>query len=243
MTLLGDNDMKLVLDTHCHSVASGHANSTITQCIDYAKKIGLELLAITDHGPKMPDTTNEIYFSNFNFTYDNSSPFKVLFGSEVNIIDYNGEVDLDDEILKKLDVVIASFHSICISPSNIDDCTNAIFMCMENPNINIIGHPGEKAFPLHYEEIVKKSKETGTLLEVNNLSFDPHGIRYDSVENIKEMIKICKDYECPIIIGSDAHTHKNIAKFDRAVSVLKKFNFPEKLIVNTSVDYFKSFIQ
>ena len=46
--------MKLVADLHLHTIASGHAYSTIEEYVARAKKIGLKAIAITDHGPAMP---------------------------------------------------------------------------------------------------------------------------------------------------------------------------------------------
>ena len=46
--------MRFVLDTHCHTIASGHAYSTLSELVQAASKKGLELIAITEHGPSMP---------------------------------------------------------------------------------------------------------------------------------------------------------------------------------------------
>lgn len=55
---------KLVVDTHTHTVASGHAYSTIIEnCIEASKK-GIELIAMTDHGPAMPGGPHIFHFGN-----------------------------------------------------------------------------------------------------------------------------------------------------------------------------------
>ena len=46
--------MNIVLDTHTHTLASGHAYNTMTEIIDAAVQKGLKLLAITEHAPAMP---------------------------------------------------------------------------------------------------------------------------------------------------------------------------------------------
>ncbi len=49
-----ENYMKLLLDTHIHTLASGHAYSTLAEYVEMAREKGLELIAQTDHGPAMP---------------------------------------------------------------------------------------------------------------------------------------------------------------------------------------------
>ena len=56
--------MQYVLDTHTHTIASGHAYSTISEMAQAAADKGLELLAITEHAPMMPGSCQQIYFSN-----------------------------------------------------------------------------------------------------------------------------------------------------------------------------------
>ena len=89
---------------------------------------------------------------------------------------------------------------------------------------------------LDYEAIVKKAKETHTLLELNNSSLRPGGFRVNTRENDLEMLRLCKKYEVPISIGSDAHVDVDLAGFDLAMEVLKECEFPEELVVNTSLE-------
>ena len=101
--------MKIIADTHTHTLMSGHAASTAMEHIMVAKQKGLRFLAITDHTGIMPGSPNEVYFS----TLCNSLPEEydgvyLLRGCEANIIDANGTLDLPEWILKRLDLVIAS---------------------------------------------------------------------------------------------------------------------------------------
>ena len=66
--------MKYILDTHTHTLASGHAYSTIDEMIQAAAKKKLELIGITEHAPKMPGSCQEIYFHTAVFDF----PAKVL---------------------------------------------------------------------------------------------------------------------------------------------------------------------
>lgn len=56
--------MKYSIDTHTHTLVSGHAYNTIDEMAAYAAGIGVTHLAITDHAPKMPGSAGILYFSN-----------------------------------------------------------------------------------------------------------------------------------------------------------------------------------
>ena len=50
------------IDTHTHTVSSGHAYSTVTENAKYAASIGLEIIGMTDHAPKMPGSCGYLHF-------------------------------------------------------------------------------------------------------------------------------------------------------------------------------------
>ena len=54
--------MKTLLDVHTHTVASGHAFSTLQEMTVAASEKGLKLLGITEHAPGIPGTCSPIYF-------------------------------------------------------------------------------------------------------------------------------------------------------------------------------------
>ena len=106
---------------------------------------------------------------------------------------------------------------------------------MENPRIHIIGHPDDGRFPVDYEELVKKAKETHTLLEINNSSLRLGGFRMNTKENDRIMLEYCKKYEVPVSLGSDAHVDVDLGEFSVARELLEECAFPEELVVNTSL--------
>ena len=99
-----------VMDLHTHTVASGHAYCTLREMARAASDKGLELLGITEHAPKMPGTCHKFYFQNIKVVPREMYGIQLLLGSEVNILDAAGTVDLEQKTLEKLDVVIASLH-------------------------------------------------------------------------------------------------------------------------------------
>ena len=111
-----------VMDLHTHTVASGHAYCTLREMAKAASDKGLELLGITEHAPKMPGTCHKFYFQNIKVVPREMYGIQLLLGSEVNILDAAGTVDLAQKTLEKLDVVIASLHVPCIKPGSRQVC-------------------------------------------------------------------------------------------------------------------------
>lgn len=228
--------MKIVLDTHTHTLVSGHAYNTIREMAAMAKEKGLEALAITDHAPNMPGSCHSFYFQNMEVIPREMYGVRLFMGCELNILDEMGTVDLKQEVLERLDLTIASIHPPCYQGAEtMESVTAAYVAAMENPLIHIIGHPDDGRFPIDYEVLVKKAKETGTILEINNTSLQPGGFRRNTRENDKTILRLCKEYQVPVTLGSDAHMDVDIANFSLALELLKECEFPEELVINTSV--------
>lgn len=228
--------MKMVLDTHAHTLVSGHAYNTIREMAHMAAEKGLEAIAITEHAPEMPGSCNPFYFMNLKVVPREMYGVRLFLGTELNIMDETGKVDLPDRILERLDIVIASIHIPCFRGEKTKDAvTSAYLKAMENPYVDIIGHPDDGRYPADYEAIVKKAKETHTLLEINNSSLSPDAMRTNGRENDKEILRLCKKYEVPVTLGSDAHVDVDLGNFEYAVQVLEECEFPEELVVNTSI--------
>ena len=234
--------MKYILDVHCHSISSGHAYSTITENIKYAQKIGLKLLALTDHAPKMPNACGNLYFLNLNILPKKFEDIEILMGVELNILDETGKIDLPNRILKNLDLKIASLHPPCIEPADEKFNTNAVVNAMKNEMVNIIGHLGDPRYPINIQEIVKAAKETNTLIEINNSSLNPNNSRAGGEKIVLNILEECKKRNVSIVLGSDAHYHTYIGNFDNAITLLEKCDFPEELVVYTSITKLKNFL-
>lgn len=231
--------MDLTLDAHLHTIASGHAYSTIKEYADFAGQIGLSLIAITDHSPAMPGVAPEMYFRNLAEFRVTIGGVEILTGVELNILDMEGNIDLPQKLLGRIDVVIASLHSPCFAPGTVAENTKAIVNTMKNPLIRIIGHLGDHRYPFNIQEVVKAAKETDTVIELNNASFPPRSTRGD-YETAKEMIYCCKDYEVPVLVSSDSHFFTTTGDFETSRNMLIECDMPECLVLNTSVELFKS---
>ncbi|MCI5943245.1 MAG: phosphatase [Eubacterium sp.] len=234
--------MKYLLDVHTHTLASGHAYNTMMEMADAAFKKGLKLLGITEHAPMLPGSCNNIYFRNLKVVPRTICGIEVMLGVELNILDFDGHVDLDEATMRQLDLKIASLHSLCILPGDIKENTRAVLGAIHNPLIDIIGHPDDGIYPLEYEPIVEAAKETNTLLEVNNNSLNPIGARKNTRGNIIKMLELCRQYEQPVVMNSDSHVFSDVGRHDFSEEVIREIGFPEELIVNRSVDVFKEYI-
>lgn len=232
-----------LLDAHMHTIASGHAYSTLSEMIATGRQKGLKLVGITEHTNKMPGTCHEIYFFNFKVIPRQQDGIEVRMGAEVNIMDYYGNTDFSEIAFSKIDYAIASLHDNCIDPGSQEENTSAIIGAMKHPKIKIIGHPDNGYYPVDYEKLAKAAKEYHVLLELNNSSAHPVTGRLNSRQNIKTMLKFCKQYQTDLIIDSDAHISYDVGNHIYIHEILDEVSFPESLIVNTSVDKFKQFIK
>lgn len=235
--------LKYCLDTHTHTLASGHAYSTINEMVEAAKAKGLSLLAITEHAPSMPGTCHRFYFENLKVFKGKDLGIELLLGVELNILDYEGHVDLENDLLSRLDLRIASLHGPCYPVGSAEENTNACIYAMKNPHIDIIGHPDDGRIPLHYETLVKAAKEHHIALELNNSSLSPQSFRANAAENALVYLKLCKEYGVPISLGTDSHVCFDVGNFCYAEELLKEVDFPEELILNTSVERFKNYLK
>ncbi|MEG0191164.1 MAG: phosphatase [Lachnospiraceae bacterium] len=235
--------MKIIADTHSHTVVSGHAYSTMKEMASAAAKNGLEVLALTEHAPQMPGTCGAFYFRNYQVVPRKQCGIQLLLGSEVNIMGLDGSVDLEEDTLQLQDIVIASIHMPCFGlDKTMAENTQAYLNAMKNPYINIIGHPDDGRFPVDMEALVLGAKATNTLLEINNSSLMPNGFRKNAYENASRMLHYCKQYDVSVTVGSDAHIDIDAGNFKNAIQLLETCNFPERLVANTSLKKLEPYI-
>lgn len=235
--------MKIIADTHSHTLASGHAYSTIREMAAAAKERGMTALAITEHAPKMPSSCGLYYFMNLDVIPREMNGVKMLFGTEANIMNPQGELDLPEHVLKDLDIVVASMHVPCFGEEHtLEEVMSAYLEVMKHPYVNIIGHPDDGRFPIDYERLVKAAKETHTLLELNNSSLRPQSFRMGARENMLTMLDLCRQYEVPVTTGSDAHVDVDAGNFCYVQEILEYCKFPKELVITTDWKRLKGYL-
>lgn len=233
--------MSYILDVHTHTLASGHSYSTIREMAHMAASKGMELLGITEHGPRMPGSCHDFYFYNLKAVPRQMCGIELLLGVELNLIDSSGSVDLDQRTLKQMDVTIASIHPPCFKAGSVKENTDAYLNALKNPYIDIIGHPDDNRYAVDYDALVYTTKQHHKLIEFNNASLNPNGARVDAKENDYKILELCKKYQQPIVLSSDAHVDTEIMNFEQAHNILVEVDFPQELVLNHSVEKIKPY--
>lgn len=237
--------MQNLIDIHTHTIISGHAFNTLTEMVTHAQKIGLKLYGITEHGPGIPGTCDPVYFRNMYIVPRQYGDMRLLMGAELNILDYEGNLDLKEELyFRCFDVTIAGLHALCYKDGTKSQNTSALLGAIDNPHVNIISHPCDgTASEFDIEAVVLEAKKTGTLLELNNSTLNPFRGKHLAHGYYLTMLQLCKKYNHPIIISSDAHHTSQLGDHQFVNPLLKEANFPEELILNDKIPEFLDFLK
>lgn len=233
---------ELKLDVHTHTIMSGHAFSTMQEMVAAAQQKKLDILGITEHAPGIPGTCNPIYFRNLHVVPRQFGKLRLLLGAELNILDTKGTLDLDEYYYRQLDIRIAGIHLLCWQGGTIEENTAGMISAIRNPWTQIISHPGDGTAELLFEPIVLAAKETHTLLEINNSSLNPCRKKEPAHANNLEILRLCKKFEVPVILSSDAHISYSIADYNFIWPLLAETDFPDQLIMNYFPDRFLEYI-
>jgi len=226
--------VKLVADLHIHTVASGHAYSTVIEIAQVAAAKGLAMVAITDHGPAMPGGPHPYHFGNQRAIPEDLYGVRILKGVEANIIDRSGNLDLDERRLSRLDIVLAGLHTYCAPYGTVAENTAMLINAMNNPWVDVIVHPGNPEYPIDEPAIVQAAAELGVALEINNSSLC--GARKGSEPHCKNIASLAKRYGAKLIVGTDSHFATSVGEFGAALALLAECGVPEELVINTSLD-------
>ena len=229
--------MNIELDVHTHTVASGHAFSTLQEMVKAASEKGLKLLGITEHAPGIPGTCSPIYFRNLYIVPRRMYGVDLLLGAEINILDCEGNIDMDEFYLNLLDLRIAGIHSLCYKEGTPEENTHGMIQVVSNPYIHIISHPGDGTAKLHFEPIVLAAKEHHTLLEINNSSLRPCRHKVEARDNNLEILRLCKQYPSLQAIRSACHLRKRRAYLVRYRHLRLCLSARSRNRIPRSVDY------
>lgn len=150
--------MKIELDVHTHTIASGHAFSSLQEMARAAADKGLKMLGITEHTPGIPGSCHLIYFRNLHVVPRQMYGIELLLGAEINILDTQGTLDLDEFHMNLLDLRIAGIHSLCYTPGTPEENTQGMIKAIENPYTHIISHPGDGTAKLLLNRLCRPQK-------------------------------------------------------------------------------------
>jgi DNA polymerase (family X) len=220
-------------DLHMHTTATDGAN-TIEEMALAAKKLGYEYIAITDH----TQSTRIAHGLNENELRANIKKIEaarkkvpgiaILAGAEVDIRP-DGTLDYSDELLQKLDIVLASVHSNFKMPR--DEMTGRVIRALRNKYVRILCHPtgrliGEREpYEVDLEAVLKAARENGVALELN-----AHPQRLDL--NDAHCLR-AKALGVKIVINTDAHFTDQLGLMKYGVITARRGWLEKKDVLNT----------
>ncbi len=229
--------IQIVADLHTHTMVSTHAFSTLKEMTDRAHALQLRAMAVTEHAPAVSDAPHKWYFFNLlRMPSAIEKDFILLKGAEANVIDIDGNLDLNIDILKQLDWVIASIHRECMPKLSQDEVTKLWLGVAENPYVDMIGHCEEEYWKFDYARVIPQFAKHNKVVEINGNS--PQ-VRGDCKENLQELLLCCQRFGAKIAVCSDAHSIYDFENYGWALDLLHELDFPAKLVVNSSMERLK----
>lgn len=231
---------QIAVDTHTHTVLSGHAWSTLKENCEAGAALGLKGLCLTEHGPAMKGAPPWFAPCSHKMLPEALHGVKIFPGLEFNIIDFDGRVDNErPSALAGIHFGIASMHDVLMPLGTPEQHTAAYIKALDNPYVDILGHPGYDYFPNHPEEIVLAAKNKNKMIEINNNSFTS---RPGSKQNCLQFAKMCKKHGVRICVSSDSHFCTMIGKVPLAMQMLYEIAFPAELIANLTLGGFETYL-
>ena len=220
-------------DLHAHTDWSDGRN-TLQEMVEAAKAEGLEYFAITDHSvsstvangldqKRLLEQVKQVRELDAE-----TEGMRVLAGSEVDIR-RSGTLDFPNDILAQLDIVVASVHS----HFNLTEAemTKRIIRAIENPFVNIIGHPTGRMlgrrpmYPVNLEEVIAAAAENGTVLEING---SPNRLDLDP-----QFVRMAKNADVLLAVNTDAHAIERLGHRHSGLNVARRGWLTKAEVINT----------
>ena len=220
-------------DLHMHSAWSDGAHS-IEEMAEACRKKGYKYMAITDHSQflkvangltieRLKKQREEVVRLNEKY-----NDFTILSGVEMDILP-DGTLDYDDEILKEMDIVIASIHSSFSQPKEV--IMDRLKAALENHHVDIIAHPTgrligrREGYDVDVELLIELAKETNTALELNA---NPHRLDL-SYEHLRK----AEEAGVKLVINTDAHNLEMLDDMKIGVGIARKAWIRKENVINT----------
>ncbi|MBU0536286.1 MAG: PHP domain-containing protein [Nanoarchaeota archaeon] len=236
----------LKIDLHIHSILSGHAYGTIYEIMKYAKSKGFEMIAITDHGPGGSALTSRSHFMMGSRAPKDYEGMRVLWGCEANIIDGDGNIDLDEFAIKQVNFLIVGLHTETVYKDlGKDKNTEAIIKCFNKYPIHCFSHPATLYYDYDVEKACQAACDNDILLEINltNLVRLERGSRKMNVDNFKKIVDVAKKNNKKILVNSDAHFLHEIGDDTVLGRFRDKLGLDDSMIINNFPEELNEFIK
>ncbi|WP_409463330.1 PHP domain-containing protein [Amycolatopsis sp. GA6-003] len=194
-------------DCHTHSDWSD-GGSPILEMAETARDLGHEWIVLTDHSPRLTVARGlsaerlRAQMDEVARVNEQLAPFRLLHGIEVDILD-DGALDQTEQLLDRLDFVVASVHSKLRMPAR--EMTPRMLAAIENPHVRVLGHctgrlVGGRSRPesqFNSEKVFTACRENGVAVEINS--------RPDRLDPPMRLLRQAVELGCEFAIDSDAH--------------------------------------
>ncbi|MBZ5636002.1 MAG: DNA polymerase/3'-5' exonuclease PolX [Acidobacteriia bacterium] len=222
-------------DLHTHTTYSD-GKATIEEMVEHAAELGYEYIALTDHSPsqriahgldldRLEQKIEEI--EQLRRKRKDRTPH-ILIGTEVDIL-ARGKLDYPDKILARLDIVVASIHSLFHQSK--DETTKRLIDALANPHVDIVGHPtsrligSREPLEMDFERVIAAAVKSGAALEINGSMY-----RLDLNDS---MARASQEAGVLLAIGSDAHSTAQLDQVRYGVFQARRGWIEARSVVNT----------
>ena len=184
-------------DLHTHTSWSADGKNTLEEMVAAAAARGYEYYAITDHSHYLREGRLLAQLEEIERVREKFPQLRILAGVEANIRS-NGDVDVAEEDLARLDWVVASVHQAPHARP-----TERVLEAMDNPYVDCIGHLTGRRIgkrgprDVDVERVIEKALATGVVLEING--------QPDRLDLRDVHARAAKEAGLKLVVSSDAH--------------------------------------
>lgn len=229
-TLISLNDIRGDLQMHTRW-SDGSEN--VEEMARAATERGYEYIAITDHSQSLKfvgGVTIEELRENAKTCKKASDRvgIAVLLGTECDILP-DGRLDYPDEVLAELAVVVCSVHSRF--GMSREEMTARIIKAMDNPHVDIIGHPTGRVlgqrdpYDVDMERLIEAAKRTNTALEINA---SPDRLDLSDIH-----ARMARERGVRLVISTDAHSRYELRFMEYGIAVARRAWVEPRDVLNT----------
>ena len=220
-------------ELHAHSDWSD-GRSTIEEMVQTAKDRGYKYIAITDHSGSLKVAHGldairlEAQIREIDALNKKLKGIQVLKGVEVDIL-RDGTLDMDDSILAKLDIVVASVHTYFRLSEK--EQTDRIIKAISHPAVKILAHPTGKligqreAYDLDLNKVMRAAKEHNTAIELN---CNPKRLDLD-----EKHLRVARDLDIKVALNTDAHDKSHLDYIKYGIAMARRGWLEPKNVLNT----------
>jgi putative hydrolase len=222
-------------DCHTHSDWSD-GGSPPREMAEAARDLGHEWVALTDHSPRLTVANGlsierlEAQLALVSRLNEELAPFRILTGIEVDILE-DGSLDQRDDLLARLDVVVASVHSLLRQPAA--DMTSRMLTAIANPHTDVLGHctgrmvlgRGRPESQFDHEAVFAACAEHRVAVEIN--------CRPERQDPPDALLRLAADAGCDFAVDSDAHAPGQLGWLDGGCIRAEQFGITPDRVVNT----------